>query len=124
MAKLPSHQPWLTVKYITLHSGYSLVQELFKGRYEVHKETGRKERCKGDLTETLFACSGFETINILKYHTIKRDESPLLHFPPAVRILQSMSVITQLQTEINTTKQNTFYFPPFQSMWVHNKWQL
>lgn len=84
-----------------------MLQELFKGRYQVGKETGRKQKLKGILTETLFACSGFET-NILKYHSIKKKEdSLLLRFFPAVRILQSMSTTTQLQTEINTTKQST-----------------
>lgn len=83
MAKLPSHHSYLTVKHITLHSGYNLVlQELFKGRYQVGKETGRKQRLRGDLIATLFPCSDFETINILNYHTIKKEESLLLLFVP------------------------------------------
>jgi len=40
-----------------------ILQELFKGRHQVAKETGRKQKSKGDLTVTLFACSGFEAIN-------------------------------------------------------------
>lgn len=40
----------------------------------------RKQRLKGYLAETLSACSGFEITNILKQHTIKKEESPLLYF--------------------------------------------
>lgn len=79
---MPSHCSLLTAKYSTLCRRDSLaVQEVFNGRYQIGKETGRKQRLKGDLAETLFVYSGFETTNIFKSQL--KNTSPLLFFSAA-----------------------------------------
>lgn len=72
---MPSHCSLLTAKYSTLCRRDSLaVQEVFNGRYQIGKETGRKQRLKGDLAETnlskeciLFPLNVVQIPTILKY---------------------------------------------------------
>lgn len=119
---MPRHCSLLTAKYIMLCRMYSLaVQEVFNGRYQIGKETGRKQRLRGGFSRNSICVLWFWN-NIFISQLKKYITSAMAFFFSCYsynQFQQSLNWITNLSKECILFPLNAVQIPTLCTHKVH-----